>query len=582
MTNLAIAATGLRKSYGDTVVLDGVDFAVPEGTIFSLLGPNGAGKTTAVKILSTLVPPDPASGGIRVGGHDLATDAQAVRAAIGVTGQFSAVDGLITGEENMLLMADLHHLSRGEGRRTAAELLERFDLTDAAKKPASTYSGGMKRRLDLAMTLVGNPRIIFLDEPTTGLDPRSRHNMWQIIRKLVSEGATVFLTTQYLNEADELADRIAVLNDGKLVAQGTAEELKRLIPGGHVRLRFTDPASYQSAGLALRDATRDDESLALQIPSDGSQRELRSILDWLDFAGVEADELTVHTPDLDDVFFALTGGRRPQPDQGDRPMSSLSLAVRDSSTMLRRNLLHARRYPSLTLNLLLTPIMLLLLFVYIFGDAISAGIGGGDAVRSDYIAYVVPGLLLMTIGSTVVGTAVSVSNDMTEGIIARFRTMAIHRGSVLVGHVVGSVLQSIMSVTLVGAVAVAIGFRSTDATAFEWLAAFGLLVIFALALTWIAVGMGLISPNAEAASNNAMPLILLPLLSSAFVPVDSMPGWFQPIAEYQPFTPAIETLRGLLLGSEMGHNGWLAVVWCLGLAVLGYFWSTSKFNRDPK
>jgi ABC-2 type transport system permease protein len=261
-------------------------------------------------------------------------------------------------------------------------------------------------------------------------------------------------------------------------------------------------------------------------------------------------------------------------------MSSLSLAVRDSSTMLRRNLLHARRYPSMTLNLLLTPIMLLLLFVYVFGDAMSAGIGGGD--RADYIAYLVPGLLLMTIGSTTIGTAVSVSMDMTEGIIARFRTMAIHRGSVLVGHVIGSVLQSVASVVLVGAVGVAIGFRSTDATALEWLAAFALLTLFALALTWIAVGMGLVSPNPEAASNNAMPLIFLPLISSAFVPVGSMPGWFQPIAEYQPFTPAIETLRGLLLGTEIGHNGWLAAAWCLGLAVLGYAWSKSVFDRDPK
>ncbi|MFF7309759.1 ATP-binding cassette domain-containing protein [Streptomyces sp. NPDC008137] len=316
MTNLAIAAYGLRKSYGDKVVLDGVDLAVPEGTIFSLLGPNGAGKTTAVKILSTLITAD--AGELHVGGHDLATAPQAVRAAIGVTGQFSAVDGLITGEENMLLMADLHHLPRGEGRRVAAELLERFDLTDAAKKPASTYSGGMKRRLDLAMTLVGNPRIIFLDEPTTGLDPRSRHNMWGIIRQLVSDGATVFLTTQYLEEADELADRIAVLNNGTIAAEGSAEELKRLIPGGHVRLRFTDPDAYRSAASALREVTLPhsrlrssggtpiDEALALQIPSDGSQRELRSILDWLDTAGVEADELTVHTPDLDDVFFALT------------------------------------------------------------------------------------------------------------------------------------------------------------------------------------------------------------------------------------------------------------------------------------
>ncbi|MFI6084266.1 ATP-binding cassette domain-containing protein [Streptomyces sp. NPDC051217] len=302
----AVSAVGLRKSYGEKLVLDGIDLRIPAGSVFALLGPNGAGKTTAVKILSTLISADPGSGEIRVGGHDLAADPQAVRAAIGVTGQFSAVDGLITGEENMLLMANLHHLSKSEGRRVAAELLERFDLTEAAKKPAATYSGGMKRRLDLAMTLVGSPRIIFLDEPTTGLDPRSRHNMWEIIRGLVSGGVTVFLTTQYLEEADELADRIAVLNDGKIAAEGSAEELKRLIPGGHIRLRFTDPAAYQSAASALNEVTRDDEALALQIPSGGSQRELRSILDWLDSADIEADELTVHTPDLDDVFFALT------------------------------------------------------------------------------------------------------------------------------------------------------------------------------------------------------------------------------------------------------------------------------------
>ncbi|MFB6549817.1 ATP-binding cassette domain-containing protein [Streptomyces sp. NPDC056405] len=317
----AIAAKGLRKAYGDKTVLDGIDLTVPAGTVFSLLGPNGAGKTTAVKILSTLVTAD--AGDLHVGGHDLATDPQAVRAAIGVTGQFSAVDGLITGEENMHLMADLHHLSRTAGRHTAAELLERFDLVEAAKKPVSTYSGGMKRRLDLAMTLVGDPRIIFLDEPTTGLDPRSRHNMWGIIRELVSDGVTVFLTTQYLEEADELADRIAVLSNGKIAAAGSADELKRLIPGGHVRLRFSDPAAYRSAAVALREATKDDESLALQIPSDGSQRELRSILDWLDSAGVEADELTVHTPDLDDVFFALTGSDAHVPGRPSQPKETV-------------------------------------------------------------------------------------------------------------------------------------------------------------------------------------------------------------------------------------------------------------------
>ncbi|MFD6472142.1 ATP-binding cassette domain-containing protein [Streptomyces anulatus] len=304
----AVSAVGLRKSYGEKLVLDGIDLHIPAGTVFALLGPNGAGKTTVVKILSTLITPD--SGDLHVGGHNLTADPQAARAAIGVTGQFSAVDGLITGEENMLLMADLHHLSRREGRRVAAELLERFDLVDAAKKPASTYSGGMKRRLDIAMTLVGSPRIIFLDEPTTGLDPRSRHTMWGIIRNLVSDGVTVFLTTQYLEEADELADRIAVLNNGKIAAEGSAEELKRIVPGGHIRLRFTDPVAYQLAADALREATRDDQALSLSIPSDGSQRELRSILDWLDSAEIEADELTVHTPDLDDVFFALTGPSR--------------------------------------------------------------------------------------------------------------------------------------------------------------------------------------------------------------------------------------------------------------------------------
>jgi ABC-2 type transport system ATP-binding protein len=303
---LAVEARGLRKSYGEKTVLDGIDLAVPAGSVFALLGPNGAGKTTAVKVLSTLVRAD--AGELWVGGHSLAADPGAVRAAIGVTGQFSAVDGLITGEENMLLMADLHHLPRREGRRVAAELLERFDLVEAARKPAAGYSGGMKRRLDLAMTLVGAPRIIFLDEPTTGLDPRSRHRMWGIVRELVADGVTVFLTTQYLEEADQLAGRIAVLSDGVIAAEGTADELKRLVPGGHVRLRFTDPAAHRAAAAALRGAERDDEALTLRVPGDGSQRELRSILDRLDSAGAEADELTVHRPDLDDVFFALTGG----------------------------------------------------------------------------------------------------------------------------------------------------------------------------------------------------------------------------------------------------------------------------------
>jgi ABC-2 type transport system ATP-binding protein len=301
----AIVATGLRKSYGDQVVLDGIDLEVAEGTIFSLLGPNGAGKTTMVQILSTLIGAD--GGEVRVAGHDLTRDPDAVRAAIGVTGQYSAVDKLLTGEENLILMADLHHLGRAEGRRRAAELLERFDLVEAAKKTAATYSGGMRRRLDLAMTLVGDPRIIYLDEPTTGLDPRSRRTMWQIIRGLAANGVTIFLTTQYLEEADELADRIALLDHGKLIAEGTADQLKRLIPGGHVRLRFADTGGLQSAVRALGEVSRADDELTLHVPSDGSVRSLRGLLTRLDDESIEVEEMSVHTPDLDDVFLTLTG-----------------------------------------------------------------------------------------------------------------------------------------------------------------------------------------------------------------------------------------------------------------------------------
>jgi ABC-2 type transport system ATP-binding protein len=305
----AIRATELRKSFGDQVVLDGIDLDVPGGTIFSLLGPNGAGKTTTVQILSTLIGAD--GGEVRVAGHDVARDPDSVRAAIGVTGQFSAVDNLLTGEENLILMADLRHLGRREGRRRAAELLGRFGLVEAAKKPAATYSGGMRRRLDLAMGLVGHPRIVFLDEPTAGLDPRSRRTMWQIIRDLVAGGVTIFLTTQYLEEADELADRIALLDHGKLVADGTAGELKRRIPGGHISLQFADADGLDLAARILGEVSREEEALTLQVPSDGGVRSLRALLDRLDGASIEVTSLSVHTPDLDDVFLTLTG----QPDK---------------------------------------------------------------------------------------------------------------------------------------------------------------------------------------------------------------------------------------------------------------------------
>ncbi len=300
-----VVATEVRKSFGETTVLDGVDLAVAEATIFALLGPNGAGKTTMVRILSTLVPAD--SGSVRVAGHDVVDDPDGVRASIGVTGQFSAVDELLTGEENLRLMADLSHLGRAAGKARVRELLERFDLADAAARPVSTYSGGMRRRLDLAMTLVGSPRVIFLDEPTTGLDPRSRRQMWDGIRDLAAAGVTILLTTQYLDEADELADRVAVLDRGRIVAEGTPDELKRRIPGGHIRLRFADPSALHAAAALLQGAELDEEHVALRVSGNGDVASLRHVLAQLDRAGIAVEELSIHSPDLDDVFFAVTG-----------------------------------------------------------------------------------------------------------------------------------------------------------------------------------------------------------------------------------------------------------------------------------
>jgi ABC-2 type transport system ATP-binding protein len=306
----AIRVRGLRKSFGEQLVLDGIDLDVAPGTVYALLGPNGAGKTTTVHVLTTLLTPD--AGEVEVGGHDLLADPEGVRSALGVTGQFSAVDDLMTGVENLQLMADLNHLGREDGRRRVADLLDRFELTDAAGKYVATYSGGMKRRLDLAMTLIGNPRIVFLDEPTSGVDPRGRRTMWEIVRALVASGVTIFLTTQYLEEADELASRIALLDHGRIVAEGTPSELKRLIPGGHLRLEFTDAGALERAASRLTSARRDPDGLVLHVPTRGDVGSLQGVLANLDGASAGIADLSLHTPDLDDVFLSLTGQGDPR------------------------------------------------------------------------------------------------------------------------------------------------------------------------------------------------------------------------------------------------------------------------------
>ena len=507
-----IHVTGLRKSFGELLVLDGVDLRVAEGTIFALLGPNGAGKTTIVQILSTLIGAD--AGELRVAGHDVAGDPDAVRAAIGVTGQFSAVDNLLTGHENLMLMADLHHLPRAEGRRRAAELLDRFGLTEAAAKPAATYSGGMRRRLDLAMTLVGDPRLIFLDEPTTGLDPRSRRMMWDLIRDLVAGGVTVFLTTQYLEEADQLADRIALLDRGRLVAEGTPGELKRLVPGGHIRLEFPDLDALDSAARALG---RGGGRLARPQGAERRQRLLAARRRRAPRRRVDPRRRAGRGD---------PGPRRRLP--GADAMTTATYPLRDSATMLRRNLRRTLRYPASAAATIGVPLVFLLLFVFVFGDTMGTGLTGVSGGRDEYLDYVTPGILLLTAASAAQGVAISVSMDMTEGIVARFRTMHIARVSVLTGHVVGSLIQTMIALAIIIGIALALGFGPT-ADPLEWIAAIGLLALITFALIWVAVALGLVTKSVETASNLPMPLLLLPFLGSGFVPTESMPAgmrWF--------------------------------------------------------
>ncbi|NLA00737.1 ATP-binding cassette domain-containing protein [Rhodococcus hoagii] len=304
----AVAVTGLRKAFGERTVLGGVDLHVPTGSVFALLGANGAGKTTTVRVLSTLLPFD--AGQVRVAGHALPSQARAVRADISVTGQYASVDKLSTGRENLALMGELHHLGRRGARARADELLHRFDLVDAADRRADTYSGGMRRRLDLAMSLVARPKVLFLDEPTAGLDPRSRRDMWDMVRELVREGTTILLTTQYLDEAEALADRIAVLDGGRIVAEGSADELKRLVPavmsncGSRTAHRPRRPPPH------CPEAVVDSETATLTIPTDGSIGSLGRILARLDDRTLSVERFALHTPDLDDVFFALTGSEK--------------------------------------------------------------------------------------------------------------------------------------------------------------------------------------------------------------------------------------------------------------------------------
>lgn len=301
----AIVVKAVRKSYGKLKVLDGVDLKVKRGTILALLGPNGAGKTTTVKILSTLLKAD--SGNASIEGFDVVKDADEVRARIGLTGQYAAVDEFLSGRENLRMMGRLYHLSRKDAKRRTEALLEQFELKEAADRPAKTYSGGMRRRLDLASSLIASPNVMFLDEPTTGLDPRSRMAVWDIVEKLAKSGTTILLTTQYMEEADRLADRVAVIDGGKVIAEGTTAELKDRVGKERVELEFATDAYFKKAMEVLDKAQGDPERRLISLANDGGTKKLKTVLETLEAARVKVESLSLHKPTLDDVFLQLTG-----------------------------------------------------------------------------------------------------------------------------------------------------------------------------------------------------------------------------------------------------------------------------------
>ena len=588
----AVHIEGVTKRFGTTRALAGVNLEVAEGTVFGLLGPNGAGKTTLVRVLATLLAPD--AGCAEVFGLDVVHQAPAVRELLGLTGQFAAVDEILTGRENLEMFGRLFDLSRGEARRRASELLDRFELADAADRPARTYSGGMRRRLDLASSLLTRPRILFLDEPTTGLDPRSRNEIWAIVRELISEGTTIMLTTQYLEEADELADRIVVIDHGRVIAQGTGNELKDRVGGQILEVELTSAASRDEARSVLAGVGCGDpepggrpDELTLPAPRDGLEL-IEDAAAALRHAGIGVSDLGLRRPTLDDVFLQLTGappsedgagpdatapppaatpatGRRRVLPQLHLPQpAALRSGLTDARIVTGRNLRHFVRQPQLLIFSTIQPIMFVLLFAYVFGGAVEGSLPNGV----DYIDFLLPGIFVQSVAFRATQTAVGLSEDLERGVIDRFRSMPMARSAVLIGRTTADLVRNVLIVLLMTAVGYVIGFRF-QAGLLNAVACVAVVSAFGLALSWIFAFVALTVRGSEAAQSAGF-VVIFPLVfaSSVFVPVSTMPDWLQAVAEVSPVTLTTDTARTYAL--EGGVPGSLpeAAAWIIGLLAI--------------
>ena len=592
----AVHIDGVTKRFGATRALAGVDLDVAEGTVFGLLGPNGAGKTTLVRVLATLLAPD--TGRAEVFGHDVVHEAPAVRELLGLTGQFAAVDEILTGRENLQMFGRLFDLTRDEAGRRAAELLERFELADAADRPARTYSGGMRRRLDLASSLLTRPRILFLDEPTTGLDPRSRNEIWSIVRELIREGTTIMLTTQYLEEADQLADRIAVIDHGRVIAQGTGNELKDRVGGQILEVELTSAGQRDQAQSVLEGVGcgepepggRPDE-LTLPAPRDGLEL-IEDAAAALRHAGIGVSDLGLRRPTLDDVFLQLPGAppsedgassdgsadvdraplvTSPAPER-QRLLPQLHLptpadlrsALTDAGVVTGRNLRHFIRQPQLLIFSTIQPIMFVLLFSFVFGGAVKGSLPNGV----EYIDFLLPGIFVQSVAFRATQTAVGLSEDLERGVIDRFRSMPMARSAVLIGRTVADLVRNVLIIGLMIAVGYVIGFQF-HAGLLNALACVVVVSAFGLALSWIFAYVALTVRGAEAAQSAGF-VVIFPLVfaSSVFVPVATMPDWLQAVAEVSPVTLTADTARTYALVGGVPASLPEAAAWIIGLLAI--------------
>jgi ABC transporter DrrB family efflux protein len=588
----AVRVEGVVKRFGATVALDGAGLEVPGGMVFGLLGPNGAGKTTLVRILATLLAPD--AGRAEVFGHDVVREPAAVRELIGLTGQFAAVDELLTGRENLEMFGRLFKLSREDAGRRAGELLERFDLAQAADRPARTYSGGMRRRLDIASSLLTRPRVLFLDEPTTGLDPRSRNEIWAIVRELRRGGTTLLLTTQYLEEADQLADRIAVIDQGKVIAEGTGNELKDRVGGQILEVELSsagqrDRAQALLAGVGCGEPEPDErpDRLTLPAPRNGLQLVEEAAAE-LRQAQIGVTDIGLRRPTLDDVFLQLTGAppsedggpsprtrRRPRPQQrapnvsaSGRPvlrlrrpsLRAVRSAITDTAVVTGRNLRHFIRQPDLLTFSTIQPVLFVLLFVYVFGGAVSRALPHGIA----YVDFLLPGIFVQSVTFGASQTAVGLSEDLQRGVVDRFRSMPMARSAVLAGRTAADLVRNILVIGLMIAVGYLVGFRFHGGVAGA-LACIAAVAAFGFALSWIFAFVALTVRGAEAAQTAGF-VVIFPLVfaSSVFVPVSTMPHWLQAFAKINPVTVTADAARSFALFGTPASLG-AAAAWIGGL-----------------